>query len=381
MLSFSIHDTVGAIRSLEGPWRALERACPERFTYFQSFDWCVALTSCHGGEVPLVGEPRVISLWRDGRLVLLWPGMVTTLPPGVRVLSVLGAPYSQYCTALRLPGPGDGALAEHFRAAISAHRDIDLVSFDLVPAGSILEVLIANWASQTDAANETAYCRLDAYTDWADLQARLQGKQRRNRQRRRTKLAELGRLETRVVWSGEPDHGRLLDLAFTWKRMWLEETGRVGAGLAIRGHDAFLAALPGSRSGGGGAMLLALEADGRPLAIEVGFLSGGHFYSYMGSFDWQLRDLSPGKVAMEECQRWLIENGAHTYDLLGTPADYKASWTNATLPLRGYMKPLTLKGRIFGEGWLAHLRPALKGTYARLPRFLRRGIAAHWMRA
>ncbi|MDX2257744.1 MAG: GNAT family N-acetyltransferase [Hyphomicrobiaceae bacterium] len=381
MLSFSVHDAVGGIRSLEGAWRTLEHACAERFTYFQSFDWCATLITSQGGHAALVAEPRVVTIWRGGRLVLLWPGMVTTMPPGVRVLSVLGAPHSQYCTALGSNEPCDAAVAAAFRGAIATQGDIDLVSFDLVPSGSILDQLVRDWANAVAGANETAFCQLDSYTGWADHQARLTGKQRRNRQRRRNKLAEVGCLDGRVVWSDDHDHQRLLDFALGWKRTWLKETGRVGAGLAVRGHDAFLAAVPGSASRRDGAMLLSLEIDGRPVAIEVGFLRAGHFYSYMGSFDWALRDLSPGKVAMEECQRWLIENGAHTYDLLGMPADYKASWTNQSLGLRGYLKPLTLKGRVFGEGWLTHLRPALKGTYARLPRSLRRGIAAHWLGA
>jgi CelD/BcsL family acetyltransferase involved in cellulose biosynthesis len=94
----------------------------------------------------------------------------------------------------------------------------------------------------------------------------------------------------------------------------------------------------------------------------------------MGSFDWELRDLSPGKIQMEMTVCRLIDNGVYAYDLLANPADYKQSWSNREIVLKTFAIPFSWKGRAYAELWLNRLRPALKRTWGTVPVALRRMI-------
>ena len=156
------------------------------------------------------------------------------------------------------------------------------------------------------------------------------------------------------------------------KRVWLAETGRMHAGLLASGTDSFFAGLPGSEKEREGAMLSVLSAGGKPIAIELGFLRGGHYYAYLGAFDWNLRHLSPGKVQMESTVCWLIEHGIEAYDLLTNAADYKESWSNRSENLGTFAQPFSWKGRIYAEAWMPTLRPIIKRMYYAVPGSIRR---------
>ena len=102
------------------------------------------------------------------------------------------------------------------------------------------------------------------------------------------------------------------------------------------GFGEFLASFEAGREALNGACLSVLEAGERVAAIEIGFLHARHYYRYLGAFDWDLHDVSPGKVQMEMTVCWLIDNGIATYDLLAHPSAYKDSWSNRIVGLKTY---------------------------------------------
>jgi CelD/BcsL family acetyltransferase involved in cellulose biosynthesis len=138
------------------------------------------------------------------------------------------------------------------------------------------------------------------------------------------------------------------------------------------GVERFLGKLIGCPKAREGACLSVLRAGERVVALELGFLRRRHYYSYMGSFDWDLRDLSPGKVQMEMTVCWLIDNGAEAYDLLANPAEYKQSWSNREIALKAFAVPFSWKGRVYAGTWLTRLRPALKRLWHAAPLAWRR---------
>ncbi len=359
---------------IEGHWKDLEARVTDRFTFFQSFDWCAGWIRqfAAGGKV----GPRIVCVWQDERLVMVWPGMITGTPMGGKLLTTLGEPHTQYSNALIDPAHDTAAMAHVFGSVLKDRLGADAAHFGLVPAGSSLDGVLKNMGlAADDVANETAYFNLDAYADWASFLESLPANQRKSRKRRRNQLAKLGTVVLRDVWPGDADFASLTQLCMTWKTRWLAETGRLSRGFSVPGYDTFLAGLAGDRAALEGAVLFSLEIDGRPVALEFGLLEKRHYYSYIGAFDWDLRDLSPGKVAMESSKRWLMEAGIAAYDLLGNPAEYKSSWSNCTVPLLSYRKSLTFAGSLVVLPWIGVVSPALKSAYQSMPDFVRRTVA------
>ncbi len=195
--------------------------------------------------------------------------------------------------------------------------------------------------------------------------------QRRRRNRRRNHLARLGQLSFEVVWPNQEGFAALLAQVLEMKRRWLRETGRYSTGFSVKGHGDFLATLAGDRERMEGACISVLRAGDRVVAVELGFIHKGSYAAYIGGFDWELRDHSPGKVQMEMTVCWLIENGITAYDLLANPTAYKKSWSNAAIRLACYATPLNWKGWLYLNGWL-QLLPAIKTAYTALPKRLHR---------
>lgn len=348
-------------------WRALEAAAADGLTYFQGFDWCRAWISVFGGARC---RPAVSTVWRGRRLVALLPLMREG--GGIRRLRILGAPHTQYANLLIDPAL-DAATRRGVHELLLAGLRTgghDLALLESVPEGSPLAGMLARdlpLGGRTDAA---AMLDLSAFGAAEDYAARLSKTQRRNRNRRRNLLAQSGEVSFAVLFPGDPAFAPALAECLRLKREWLRETGRISSGLGQAGVDGFLAALSGGR--GAGACLSVLSAGGRVAAGELGFLHHGHYYAYLGAFDWDLRAASPGKVQMDMTVAWLIGEGATAYDLLGNAADYKEAWSNRALKLETHALPVNLAGRAYAGLWTARLRPGLKRLYGAMPYRLRR---------
>lgn len=349
-------------------WQALEADCPDPLGYFQSYDWCRNWVRQFGGSM---GRPYVVTIWREDELVAVWPRMVVEAA-GIRRLETLGAPHSQYCGIIvRRDSVPLGDLAPLLREATRA-SGCDVALCRAVPAGTALAEIIAEKPTVPGSENAASMLDLSGFGSAADYTAALGKLQKRNRNRRRNHLARLGELDFRVIWPDDPDFAPLVRTCTQMKRRWLVETGRYSVGFSAQGYEDFMAALPGDAGQMEGACLSVLRAGDRVVALELGFVRQRHYYAYVGGFDWDLRDLSPGKVQMDMTVCWLIDHGVEAYDLLINPADYKASWTNRTIAVTTRAQALTWKGRLYSQAWLRSLRPALKRLHGRLPVLLDR---------
>ena len=364
---------LAAVDAIADAWKALESRCISELCYFQTFGWCrqwLATFCDDAGDL----APAVQAFRHDGRLVAILP-MVTNSSRGITRLETLGLPHTQYSTILIDPDL-DAATRAGVEAAVRGvlvdNDAVDVVFVAGVPEGSALSRLLGETPPLALSVNEAALLDLAPYASAEAYSAGLSKTQRRNRTRRRKELARHGELRFSVVWPGDPDFARLaLDCARI-KRRWLKETARVSSGFAYEDFDTFLAALDGDAGEKRGAMLFALHAGDRLVAAEIGFLLNRHYYAYIGAFDWDFRDASPGKTQMDMTVAWLIDNGADAYDLLANPADYKESWSNRTFRLDTYAIPMTWKGRLYADLWVPRLRPALKSVFMTLPHGLRR---------
>ena len=348
-------------------WRALEARAADPLSYFQGYDWCRRWIAAFGSDRC---RPQIHTLRQGDRLLAVWPLMLCG--GAFKRLRVLGAPHTQYANMLVDPALGLPEAGRLLLPAVRQERGHDVALFDNVPESAALARLLAPLAPLSGCANGAAMLDLSGFGTPGDYLAALSKTQRRNRNRRRNLLARQGELAFEVLFPEDAGFEPAVRTCGAFKRAWLAETGRRSSGFDFAGFDAFLASLGGSRGGRSGACLSVLTAGGRLVAGELGFLHHGHYYAYLGAFDWTLRDASPGKTQMDMTVCWLIEQGAATYDLLGNPADYKESWSNRTLRLETYAIPENLAGRTYADLWTARLRPGLKRLYETMPHQLRR---------
>lgn len=355
--------TLAEIEAIADAWQELERHCADPLGYFQSYEWCRGWVKHFGTGGH---RPYVMTLWRGEQLIALWPRMIVETP-GLRRLETLGNPHTQYCGALVRRGSAPMAEISRRMTAAARASGCDVTISRAVPEGTALAELLAGKPEVRGSANAASMLDLSGFGGPEDYVGQLGKLQRRNRNRRRNHLARQGELGFETIWPEHPEFEELVRLCTGMKRRWLAETGRYSVGFSMSGYEDFLAELPGDRRKLSGACLFVLRAGERPVAIELGFIRKRHYYAYIGGFDWDLRDLSPGKVQMDMTVAWLIENGIDAYDLLINEADYKASWTSRTVAVTTRAQALSWKGWLYTAAWLPSLRPALKRLHGALP--------------
>ncbi|HEV7437576.1 MAG TPA: GNAT family N-acetyltransferase [Pseudorhizobium sp.] len=366
--------TLADIDSAALAWRALEGRCGDRLTYFQSFGWCRSWVAAFANETAAL-DFRIETVWRGDDLIAVWPLMVHTVA-GIRVLQNLGAPHSQYCNLLCDDALLVEAITGRLLSGIETDPSCDVAVFHPVPQRSKLAQLLGARPTISGYNGNSALLDLTGFADAESYRTQGGKLKKRNRNRRRNHLSRLGELSFEVVWPSDPRFRNLVHQCAAMKRQWLNETGRTSSGFSTDGFEDFLSTLSGDRESFSGACLSVLRAGDTVVATELGFLRDGHYYAYIGSFEWKLRHLSPGKVQMEMTVCWLIENGATAYDLLGGEGEYKLSWSDRTIALRGYSLCFSWKGRFYANAWLPHLRPLVKRLYQSAPEGLRRVIAS-----
>jgi CelD/BcsL family acetyltransferase involved in cellulose biosynthesis len=292
---------------------------------------------------------------------------------GVSVLRNLGDPHTQYGGVLTESGQLSDVQAQTLYAALREAGGIDTAFINLVPRDSALARVMPAGTEVAKLANESAYLDLSAFRTRDGYLESLGKTQKRNRKRRHKQLAAKGEIGFEVLRPEDPGFAARVEECLRFKDIWLRQTGKISKGLVMENHGSFLTSL--RSSGEDGPYLFALTVAGEPVAIELGFLRQGHYYAYVGGFDWAWRDASPGKVQMEMTIGWLIQQGASAYDLLSNPTGYKESWTNRSVPLQSHIVNLTLRGEAYSTWWITHARPAVKRIYEWLPHDVRVGLS------
>ncbi len=359
------------LEALAEAWRRLEAGHSQPYAYFQSFDWCSRWCRLYLLDRADRRRPqlRIYTLRRDGRLVLVLPTMLVQTSYGVTRLTALGEPLSQYAGVITDADAVDPAVTADFWSTIQRSCGADVITLDQFPKNSVLAAMIGDNGLAEASSNASAVLDTTRFAGWDEYRAGLPRSHRKGRNQRRNKLAKMGRLDYEVHAGGTPRYRDLVALALDMKRDWLRECGRRDNTLADPRTAAFLNALPGGTdkgSGPAGAVAGALTLDGRPIAIEIGFCLDGHYYSYLGAFDWSMRDFSPGKVQIEAAQQWAVEAGVERYDFLGEAAEYKLHWSNAGEPLESRAVALSVLGLAYCVGWRTFVRPKAKALFDRL---------------
>jgi CelD/BcsL family acetyltransferase involved in cellulose biosynthesis len=365
MLQVDCLRSVAEIKEFGPKWWQLENEHATRLDWFQTSEWCLNWLSHHADSRI---SPRVLVLREGDRVVAVLPLMVRTDRFGLRILRVLGDPHSQYASLLCRNGALSPVEIHALRKAIHSMADADAAVINLVPAESPLATILSGDSIITSLSNVSSILDLSGFRSSAEYAASLCKARRKSRNRRKKRLAEAGAIEFRVLRPRDPDYARRVEHSMALKQAWLRRTGRVSTGLSMSNHPVFLTSLRDS------GILFELSVSGQTIALELGFLRNRHFYSYLGSFDWRWRDLSPGKAQMDLVVDWLIDNGVAAYDFLAHPSSYKDSWSDTTVPLNSHVVEITKRGSIYARCWINSTRPALKRAMEAIPDDYRAGL-------
>ncbi len=340
-------------------WATLENASSGRMVWFQSFDWCRTWIAIHGGKDFV---PHVIVLLDGTRVCAIWPLMIARGPGGLRILTSLGEPHTQYANILSSEPTLSRTEADCLLATALQTKGVDALIANFVPEFSPLISVMPEASEIKELRNSTSQLHLAEFA--ASPEYGETGKKSKKAWQRSEKvLREFGKISMEVQRPGHPEYADLVRKAVVEKENWVKRTGRISAGLRMGDHAVFLSAVPIAADGIDGPLLFVMKAGTLPFAFEVGFIQHGHYYRYLGSFDWTYRDASPGKVQIDSTIAWLVENEGKVFDLMGNPTDYKKRLSNVELELRSFSIPLTLKGRAYTQMWVRFIRPRLKSAY------------------
>lgn len=369
VLDLACCETLAGLAALEDEWRALERQAPEPFAYFQSFDWCMTWCRAFLADEAATAAMRaeVYVLRQDSACVMIWPLMTRRVGASVTVLTPLTAPMNQYATLLFDPARFDVALGRAVLDSIRNRGDRDAICLDHLPQSSLLAEILDGQGVRPADQQQSSIFDFAGITDWESHHRGLPKKQRLQRNSRRNRLEKLGTLDYRVYPSGSEGYADLIDRCIAMKQEWLKGSGRLGRDVFDPRFATFLRNLGADGSEDDGrAFLHALTLDGAPIAMELGMRFRQDYYCFLGAIDLAYQKYSPGKVQMENAQRWAIETGIRRFDFLNDPSAYKASWTNCTEPLTASYIPLTGIGQLYCRHWMAGLRPQMRSLYHRI---------------
>lgn len=368
MLELECRESLTELQGLKDEWQALESRCPEPFTYFQSYDWCVSWCRAFLAEEGAGGaRPKVYVLWEGAECRMIWPLMTRRVGASLTVLVPLTAPMNQYASLLYDPSGFDLALGRAVFGAIRSRGGRDAICLDHVPQSALLAGIIEGQGHAPGVAQQSSILDLSDIDDWESHHRALPKKQRLQRNSRRNRLEKLGRLDYCILTPESEAYADHVDRCLAMKQDWLKGTGRLGRDVFDPRFAALLRGL-GQAAGEdeGRVYLHALTLDEAPIAMELGIRFRQDYYCFMGAIDLTYQKYSPGKVQMESAQRWAIETGIRRFDFLNDPSTYKSSWTNTTQPLAAAYIPFTRLGRLYCRHWMAGLRPRLRAFYDRI---------------
>jgi CelD/BcsL family acetyltransferase involved in cellulose biosynthesis len=353
-----------AIYRLEPEWRALMVKAARRATIYQSFDWAAA---CADQMKP--GTQLCILAARErGRLVAIAPLAVESCI-GLSTLRWLGGSLAIYGdvladTSVDVPEWLGRALAD-----LAARGEAQSLLLDNVRADARVAPFLASMGRETveKQAPWIDMSGLGTFPAWRDHQSRST---RRSRSRRLKQLEAAGTVSFVFERAGSSAAERIARL-IAMKRDWAARRGVVSRTIWDRSFEATVKSLVSSDSRLD-ARFSMLLLDGKAIAIELGFVAGGVYVSYLGAYDPEYEAFSPGILQLERTLEACFAEGVESFDLQ-PPADaYKQSFANKQTRVSSFAIALTGIGRL--QTIVAEADPVAiaKGAINRMPAGCRR---------
>ncbi|MEL6372781.1 MAG: GNAT family N-acetyltransferase [Pseudomonadota bacterium] len=346
-----------AFDALERSWNELYEAMGAHTPQpvFQSFNWhwhwCNHFISAATAPAcPL----RIVTVSVDGRTMALWP-FVLTRAHGIKQLSLMGAPVSQYTDALARPDPEQQTWLALGLEHVINHTRADVVHVRKVRGDAVGHAVIAEAGASVLERQQAVSIDLAAVDEFETYLQRHSKRQRRNRRRQRRRLDERGTIAfTRV----EPGDGAkaMVAQAIAMKRDWLQAKGLISPALADPRFDAFFADVASVIDRPTGTRAFALTCDDEIAAVEIAFDGIAHRAMHVIVYNPAYERCGVGALHMRESIERSHEEGIATFDLLAPQARYKSEWGDDLTNVDDLALACTRKGRLYLAVYLKRLR-------------------------
>lgn len=342
-----------AIDALGTEWTALSRACGRAPQVFQAYEWLSVWRSLYIGD----GTRAAVVTGRDhGRLVVVWP-LVIARRFGLRILSGMGEPLSQYGDAIIDDAVGDAGRD----AAVDyvTRLPVDLVVLRRVRDDAAIAAALQRRFGAGTSRQTAPVVDLAGVEDAAAFSRRFSSKLRANRNRRRRRLQETGPLGFDHF---EPSHeaASLVRTALRFKRNWARRRGILAPFLCDPRFERFFVGVAEAGGGFPGIRVSALRRGPETLGIEISVLSKGHLFGHVLAPNPDHFSLGVGGVLAEMTILNALERRFAAVDLLAPADPYKLEWATGSVGVGDYVVPLSAGGRLYAVLWVRFGRDVLK---------------------
>jgi CelD/BcsL family acetyltransferase involved in cellulose biosynthesis len=368
-LNFSVVTNRDAFDALEGEWNALFERAGRPHQVFQSFNWNWHWANHLLGTLTSKRALALLTARRDGELVMIWP-LISDRAHGLTLLSWMGEPVSQYGDIIA----DDSVTLSQLQAAWSflcATLKPDLARLNKTRADAAIAPLLESLGGVVTQRLEAPYLDLTSAPTFEAYEQRYSTKARKNRRRYWRRIKEQGDIAVRQFHEGA-QAAAILDEAIAVKRAWLAHKGLVSPALADERTRHFFQAVASSTDRPTSCRVSTITCNGVNAAFEVGFACKGHMAIHILAYSLEFEKLSVGVLLLEAMLRTSKQDGFKTYDLLAPRADYKMDWADGVVAVNDHALAMTIKGRVYAQGYLALVRPKLKVAVERMPTSLRR---------
>ena len=352
------------LQALSSQWQNLEKNNIITPTVFQSFAWVNSWAENYA-NLSGINEIHIFAGFVENQLVFVLPLMKTT-HLGVATLNWLTDPIGQYGDILCAK---DHSIAKWMSASLQFIKR--LKGIDIIRLRHVRELsAIGNYASQNfrdaNLHEQAPFLDLTPFKNEEDYDARYNSQQRKRRKKIRAKLEEIGEVQFRTIVPGS-DSDQAIIQAIREKNQWLSERGRFNRVMGCPRHIGFLKSLSRSSTERFQTITTELTAGGKPVSWEIGFNYKGTHFAYITSHMNSLTDLSPGRLHMDLSQRLSISSGQTRFDLMVPNDSHKESWCSGKVDTKDFFLPISVLGKIYGQIYLAKIRPLMRKTYYGLP--------------
>lgn len=337
-LDLQVIDGPAALGRLEPEWHALMAAAAGKPTIYQSHEWAAACAA----RLRPGARLSLLTARNRGRLVAVAP-LMTERRLGLATLTWLGGNLTIYGDVLAEANVNVAAWLERAFVDAAARGEAQSLALGNVRADARVAPFLEKAAART-VSHAAPWIDLRSLGSFEAWQARQSRSTRRSRSRRMKQLEAIGAVSFTFERAG-PDTDRRIAELFTMKQAWARARGVISRTIGDQEFEAVVTAVASS-GGLSGARLSVLSLDGRAIAIELGFVSGGVYASYLGAYDPQFEAYSPGALQLEKTLEACFAEGLQAFDLQ-PPADaYKQSLATGEIPVTSYAMALTSFGVI-----------------------------------
>jgi len=360
--------------ALESAWNDLFARAGRNTHLFQTFNWLWHwanhfLPECGASDPQL----SIVTAHAGERLLLVWP-LVRERMGGLTRLTWAGDPVSQYGDALVDDIPDAAQLLSAAWDFITQRLGADVLQLRKVREDALVAPLLAAHGARVTESLSAPSLDLASAPSFQDYEKRYSGNARRNRGRQRRRLADRGPLALAWHVSGN-EAASLAAEAFALKHAWLRDKGIVSPALTDPRTERFFLDATRAEVRPAGCHVIALLSNGRPAAIEIGVRCKGRSAIHVITYDLALEKTGAGALLMEDSIRRAKDDGIDVFDMLAPGDGYKLEWSDDAIPVRDWAMALSLRGRLYTDLYLGHVRGALKRGLSRLPLGLRQKLA------